>query len=185
MCLTAVGGDRVCSVSGQLLFFLIFALNDLGFARDVFLPTDVLESGHASTLQHDMEVSQMPKEKERAQVEKARNKDEDLELDQEDGLVDTLVRFNGRSSRCKKIVDNENVCDVVYERKEKDIDYQTEKEVVVSLSDAVVQPAAVVVKVINAAIAGSTVLCRVENMRLANITLVLILRPVKDQAEEE
>ena len=61
------------------------------------------------------------------------------------------------------------------ESNEKDHYDQAEEELVVSFSDAIVEPPAVMVKVINTPVASATMLRSLTDMSLANVAFVLIV----------
>ena len=61
------------------------------------------------------------------------------------------------------------------ESNEKDHYDQAEEELVVSFSDAIVEPAAVMVKVINTPVASATMLRSLTDVCLANVAFVLII----------
>ena len=61
------------------------------------------------------------------------------------------------------------------ESNEKDHYDQAEEELVVSFSDAIVEPPAVMVKVINTPVASAAMLRSLTDMSLANVAFVLII----------
>lgn len=61
------------------------------------------------------------------------------------------------------------------ESNEKDHYDQAEEELVVSFSDAIVEPTAVMVKVINTPVASAAMLRSLTDMSFANVALVLII----------
>ena len=79
----------------------------------------------------------------------------------------------------RQIVDHKAVRDVVHQRHEEHQHYQSEEEFVVRTSNAVVEPAAVVVEFVDAAVAASAMLRSVVHVRLADLTLKLIIAPVE------
>ena len=121
----------------------------------------------------------MTQEEQGTQVEEAGDADDDLELDEEGRLERVLVRFDGRIGRCGQVVDYKDVGQIVHQRQEEDHHDQAEEKNVVGLANAIVQPAAVMVEAIDASITGTAVLGCIADMRLANVTLVLIFRAVK------
>ena len=57
---------------------------------------------------------------------------------------------------------------------------QSEEQLVVCLANTVVQPAAVVIKIVNASIASTTMFGSLGHMRLTNITFKVIIRAIKN-----
>lgn len=166
-----IGGGYInfCSI----LLLLLLSLHNLGLPRIVCLPSNVLIGRHSSPLQHYMENGQVAQEEQSAEVEEDCDENEHLELDKKYRFIDTFVGFNRWCCRCEQIVDYEDVRDVVDQGKEENGYDESEEELVVSLADAIIEPAAMMIEVVDAAIAGSTVLRCVVHMRFANVTFEL------------
>ena len=76
---------------------------------------------------------------------------------------------------CIQVVDDSDVGQIMQESNEKDHYDQAEEELVISFTDAIVEPSAVMVKVINTPVASAAMLRSLTDMCLANIAFVLII----------
>jgi hypothetical protein len=72
------------------------------------------------------------------------------------------------------VVHDKDVGDVVDESQEEDQHDQSEELLVVGLAYTVVQPPAVVIKVVHAAVARAAMFCRLGHMCLTNVTFELV-----------
>lgn len=91
--------------------------------------------------------------------------------------------FDGGAGSRGQVVHDEDIGQVVHQGEAEDHDDQAEEELVVSPADAVIEPAAVVVELVDTSVACAAVLGSVGDMRLANLALVLVLRAVEDAAK--
>lgn len=86
---------------------------------------------------------------------------------------------------CCHVGDYDNAGRKVQQTHQEDTLDEAEKHSVVGLSNAVVQPLAMVIKVTNAAVAGTAVLRVVKNMGVAHFTVVLVFRVVEVFAKQQ
>ena len=78
-----------------------------------------------------------------------------------------------------EVVQHKTIRYVVHQRHQEDKDYEPEKESVVGPTDTIVYPTTVVVELIDAPVAGATVLGSLTDVRLAYVTLELVVSPVE------
>ena len=82
----------------QLFVGLLF--DDFRLSCIVCFPSDVLISGHASPLQHDMKQGQVAEEQKSTEVEEASDGDEDRKFNHEEALVCIFVRLDSWFCLC-------------------------------------------------------------------------------------
>ena len=122
-----------------------------------------------------MEARKVPKEKQGTQVQEAGKYEDHLKLGQQHAAVNALVRFHCEGMLCEQVIHHDAVRDVVHQRHEEDPDDQSEEEFVVLTANTVVKPSTMVIKSVDAAITGTTVLGGLVDVRLAHVTLVLMV----------
>lgn len=74
----------------------------------------------------------------------------------------------------KDICQDECISQIVHQGHQEGSNNQPEKMLVISATNAIIDPFAMMIKLVNAPVASSTVLGRVEHMRIANLTHELI-----------
>ena len=78
------------------------------------------------------------------------------------------------------MIDHDSVCDIVHQGHQEDQDDQSKEKNVVCFSDAVVKPSAVMIKAIDAAVAGTAMLRTIRYVCVADFALEIVIRAVED-----
>ena len=129
-----------------------------------------------------MEVCQVTQEQQCREVKEARDADQYLEFDKQYCLVGIFLTFNGRFRLCRQIVEHKDVGNIMRQGQQEDHNDQSEEKNVVRFAHTIVQPSAVVVEFVDAAIARTTVLGCGMYMSFTNVAFELVVGSVKNAA---
>jgi len=121
-----------------------------------------------------MENGQVTQENAHAHVEDASDKQHDFELEEHDGAVQATVRLFDFRRLDVEVVKHGNVGQDVHQAHQKGQDDQLEEVIVVCFADAIIEPATVMVEVVDAPVARAAMLSSICDTSLTDLAFVLV-----------